>query len=94
MLRLSGYAALLLAATVTATVPVAATPPPGRGGCRVIPGDKAWPGDAAWARLNETVGGRLVATVPRARVCHGGDFDESACAALREPQDFEGSPPP
>jgi hypothetical protein len=80
--------ALLAAA---ATVPAATTPAKG---CRFIPGDKGWPAEAEWAQLNRTVGGRLIATVPRAHVCHGKDFDESACSALREPQHFEGSPPP
>lgn len=44
--------------------------------CKSIPGDTAWPADQEWGLLNETVGGRLIATVPAASVCHtGGVFD-------------------
>ncbi|KAI1877748.1 hypothetical protein JX265_003756 [Neoarthrinium moseri] len=59
--------------------------------CRTIPGDASWPGQSIWDRLNETVGGKLIATVPIAAPCHktlygepNGLFDEDACAALRD----------
>jgi hypothetical protein len=52
--------------------------------CRVLPGDANWPDAAAWAALNETVNGRLVATVPIGHVCHDPTYDADACAALQQ----------
>ena len=61
--------------------------------CRSIPGDDSWPGESDWKALNQTVNGKLIATVPIAAVCHStvleksGDeslYDEEACAALRD----------
>lgn len=55
--------------------------------CRYIPGDKGWPNRVLWEQLNDTVNGRLIATVPLGDVCHDqGQFaayDQSACAALQ-----------
>ena len=59
--------------------------------CRYIPGDDGWPDDAEWAQLNETVGGRLIATVPQASVCHSlpyDDFNETACEILKTSWDY------
>ena len=54
--------------------------------CRYIPGDVGWPKPRDWHRLNATVGGRLIATIPLAHVCHDSGlfhaYDETACAAL------------
>ncbi|RYP42273.1 hypothetical protein DL767_000437 [Monosporascus sp. MG133] len=54
--------------------------------CRYIPGDAGWPSQRDWARLNTTVGGRLIATVPVAHVCHRtgpfAEYDQAACEAL------------
>jgi hypothetical protein len=54
--------------------------------CRYIPGDAGWPSQGDWARLNTTVGGRLIATVPVAHVCHErgtfAAFDKTACEDL------------
>ncbi|KAI0399663.1 FAD binding domain protein [Xylaria palmicola] len=50
--------------------------------CRCIPGDKCWPSQQKWSRLNSTVNGRLIAAVPLASVCHGASYDEAACKAL------------
>ena len=53
--------------------------------CRNIPGDVGWPDQADWVLLNETVGGRLIATIPQASVCHTSpyfDYNETACEAL------------
>lgn len=47
--------------------------------CRNIPGDAGWPTADSWARLNATVDGRLLATVPIAHVCHEPTYDEEAC---------------
>jgi hypothetical protein len=38
--------------------------------CRVQPGDREFPSQTDWNRLNEEVGGRLVAVVPSAKFCH------------------------
>lgn len=56
--------------------------------CRSIPGDTTWPSQSTWNRLNRTVGGRLVATVPQAAVCHSRGYgplkqNATACSALR-----------
>ncbi|KAL2173170.1 uncharacterized protein P884DRAFT_212792 [Thermothelomyces heterothallicus CBS 202.75] len=63
--------------------------------CRYIPGDKGWPSQSDWARLNRTVGGRLIATVPQAHVCHAGGpgVNQAACDALKDPLVFEKTTP-
>ena len=53
--------------------------------CTYIPTDDGWPTKSEWALLNSTVGGRLIATVPQASVCHNApysDYDAASCAAL------------
>jgi len=54
--------------------------------CRYIPGDAGWPSQEKWNKLNKTLEGRLIATVPIAHVCHDrGDFfayNETECAAV------------
>lgn len=54
--------------------------------CRCFPDDACWPNEKAWAELNSTVDGRLIATVPLATLCHGGasTYSEQDCADLRE----------
>ena len=37
--------------------------------CRCFPGDECWPTPPEWAAFNETINGRLIATVPIASVC-------------------------
>lgn len=54
--------------------------------CRCFPGDKCWPTTSEWAAFNETIGGRLVATVPIASVCHYDNFtgyNDEKCAELK-----------
>ncbi|KAK0634264.1 hypothetical protein B0T17DRAFT_501946 [Bombardia bombarda] len=55
--------------------------------CRCFPGDKCWPDAAEWASLNNSVDGRLIATVPVAAVCHDGfpgvEYDAEKCAEAR-----------
>ncbi|OQE42363.1 hypothetical protein PENCOP_c004G01683 [Penicillium coprophilum] len=54
--------------------------------CRCMPQDACWPVDYIWARFNETVDGKLIATVPIASVCHIDSFtpyDQSQCAQLQ-----------
>ena len=48
---------------------------------RVRPGDPAWPSDAAWAKLNDEVGGRLVKVRSPLAACVGKPFD-AACAQV------------
>lgn len=53
--------------------------------CRHVPGgDAEWPPQDAWHRLNSTVSGRLIATVPVAHVCHSPDFSPAGCSKVRE----------
>lgn len=56
--------------------------------CRSFPGDKSWPADKDWDAFNQTVGGRLIATVPIGAVCHdtfpGVEYDAQKCAEVRD----------
>ncbi|KAI0434031.1 hypothetical protein F5Y09DRAFT_297531 [Xylaria sp. FL1042] len=52
--------------------------------CRTLPGDADWPSIRDWSQLNKTIGGRLIATSPRASVCHNPTFNEEACADLED----------
>ncbi|KAJ6023621.1 uncharacterized protein N7446_013985 [Penicillium canescens] len=64
--------------------------------CHCLPTDSCWPAPSAWASLNSTVGGRLIATVPIGTPCHAPNYDAAACAALKaewyEPQPHLNSP--
>ncbi|KAH7316747.1 hypothetical protein B0I35DRAFT_503838 [Stachybotrys elegans] len=54
--------------------------------CRCFPGDTCWPKDGDWNRLNATLGGRLIKTVPIASICHDtpwSAYDAETCAALQ-----------
>lgn len=55
--------------------------------CRCFPGDECWPSAAEWDAFNQTVGGRLIQTVPVASPCHdsfpGVNFDNATCADIR-----------
>ncbi|KAK1999626.1 FAD binding domain-containing protein [Colletotrichum falcatum] len=68
------------AATTTTTTTIRSS----TGECKYLPGDAGWPSADAWARLNETVGGRLVATVPLGSPCHGDAYDAAECARLQD----------
>lgn len=56
--------------------------------CRSIPGDEAWPSPAEWDAFNQTVEGKLIATVPIASPCHdtfpGVAYDAERCASIRD----------
>ncbi|KAI5865325.1 putative FAD-dependent isoamyl alcohol oxidase [Durotheca rogersii] len=59
--------------------------------CRHIPGDAGWPSLRKWAQLNETVGGRLISTIPQAHVCHDepfGQYNKTACDELSAEWNF------
>ncbi|KAJ5947494.1 FAD binding domain protein [Penicillium verhagenii] len=51
--------------------------------CRCFPGDDCWPSTSVWNAFNQSVDGRLVATVPLATPCHTPHYDEEACASLK-----------
>lgn len=47
--------------------------------CKCLPGDACWPKPQLWNALNNTVGGRLIASDPPAKVCHDPHYDEEKC---------------
>ena len=54
--------------------------------CRYVPGDAGYPSTTQWAQLNQTVNGRLIATVPLASRCHSypfSDLDTAVCDTLK-----------
>ncbi|KAI1496234.1 FAD binding domain-containing protein [Biscogniauxia marginata] len=62
--------------------------------CRSIPGDSSWPTRSEWDSLNQSVSGKLIATIPIAAPCHATAavsgqsnlsslFNEDACEVLR-----------
>ncbi|XXH02223.1 hypothetical protein Hte_008591 [Hypoxylon texense] len=55
--------------------------------CRCFPGDDCWPSSEEWSRFNETVRGKLIATVPLASPCHDGfpgvNYDPVKCADIQ-----------
>lgn len=59
-------------------------PDPPERECRYIPGDQNWPSDAAWAKLNETLRGALLAPRPLAAVCYNGPlYNAARCEQLK-----------
>ncbi|PHH59141.1 hypothetical protein CDD81_3699 [Ophiocordyceps australis] len=59
---------------------------PQRQACRNIPGDAGWPSANDWAKLNQTVHGHLISSVPLASVCHDAPFnnyDAGECTAIQ-----------
>src|SRR4051812_25609065 len=55
--------------------------------CRCFPGDSCYPNANAWNLFNQTIGGKLIASIPIAAVCHHDQFkayDEKACATLQD----------
>lgn len=51
--------------------------------CRCLPGDDCWPSTSSWNKLNSTVSGRLIETIPIGSPCHDPNFDAEACSALQ-----------
>ena len=51
--------------------------------CRCIPGDSCWPSIEKWQDLNNTVNGRLIATIPAGHPCHDPTYDEAVCSTLQ-----------
>ncbi|KAI0902689.1 hypothetical protein F4823DRAFT_621143 [Ustulina deusta] len=61
--------------------------------CRSIPSDPTWPSLETWEKLNETVSGNLISTVPLASVCHSNGsyarlYNDSACSILKQQFDY------
>ena len=69
-------------ATFVALLHLAASTALGTNRCRCFPGDTCWPSQADWARLNSSVDGRLIATVPLGRPCHDPYYNAAECKAL------------
>lgn len=55
-----------------------------RPSCRCLPTDSCWPKEDKWAKLNQTVGGRLIATVPVAAPCHDPTFNAAECQNIKD----------
>ncbi|KAL2017376.1 hypothetical protein VTK56DRAFT_2256 [Thermocarpiscus australiensis] len=53
--------------------------------CKAIPGTPGWPSAETWARLNESVDGRLLQPSPPGAVCHPGQptYNATACVAVQ-----------
>ncbi|KAI1075950.1 hypothetical protein F5B20DRAFT_343420 [Whalleya microplaca] len=80
-MRLTSFSLLLLSTLVTSA---ATTTPEGRpASCKCLPGDACWPSEDEWTALNNTVGGRLIATIPLGSPCHIPTFNAAECAALQ-----------
>lgn len=85
MFRISGVA-LLLAANfgVASALPNTHEVRESSTSCKCFPGDACWPKQPEWTKLNTTVGGRLVATVPLGSPCHNPSYDANQCAKLQD----------
>jgi hypothetical protein len=54
--------------------------------CRCFPGDPCWPSESEWITFNETINGKLIATIPIASPCHDNaftPFNAAQCAELQ-----------
>ncbi|KAL4938074.1 hypothetical protein BDV06DRAFT_226371 [Aspergillus oleicola] len=52
--------------------------------CRCLPHEPCWPSPGDWAAFNTSVNGHLISLRPVGAVCHGDEFDQALCAAVRE----------
>ncbi|KAF8854350.1 FAD-binding domain-containing protein [Acephala macrosclerotiorum] len=57
--------------------------------CRCLPGDECWPPPTTWKAFNDTVGGRLIATVPLGTACHSPHYNATECAYLQSQWQLE-----
>ena len=87
MKLLFGLLAVIQAAAATPQCQTAAVA--GTSSCKCFPGDGCWPAPAEWSKLNSTIGGRLVQTVPLGSPCHGSDYDAGVCKSLQQQWQFE-----
>lgn len=51
--------------------------------CRCFPGEACWPSSKVWSAFNQTIDGRLVATIPLGTPCHAPTYDAATCEALK-----------
>ncbi|KAF7560209.1 hypothetical protein G7046_g3925 [Stylonectria norvegica] len=75
------FASLLLLGNAAQASATSYAPP---SSCKCFPGDACWPSQKDWARLNSTVGGRLIATVPLASPCHDPQYNAAECKTLQD----------
>jgi hypothetical protein len=54
--------------------------------CKAVPGNEAWPPDAAWTTLNTAVRGRLLKPAPPAAACFRGQpgYGTAACDKVKD----------
>ncbi|KAL2132918.1 hypothetical protein VTI74DRAFT_3167 [Chaetomium olivicolor] len=57
----------------------------GNPSCKAVPGTPGWPSPQDWARLNESLAGRLLQPSPPGAVCHPGQatYNATECPAVR-----------
>ncbi|KAI4623422.1 hypothetical protein J4E80_003232 [Alternaria sp. BMP 0032] len=77
-------ALVALATTLLSAATISADQYANNTDCRVLPGDAAWPAKSQWDKLNATIEGRLIASVPLGAACHDPTYDEEKCNYLRE----------
>ncbi|KAL9121693.1 MAG: hypothetical protein Q9187_001744 [Circinaria calcarea] len=53
-----------------------------RPSCRYLPRDAGWPAAQEWAKLNQTLGGKLIAGAPLAQSCFAPHFHAASCEAV------------
>src|SRR5690348_9811986 len=58
---------------------------PGPRHCKATPGTRSWPSHASWEKLNRSLSGQLIKTVPPGAVCHPTQpsYDADSCPAVQ-----------
>ncbi|PVH81290.1 putative isoamyl alcohol oxidase [Cadophora sp. DSE1049] len=82
-MKLSALLTIAIAASVATaqSTPPQPRQPPQK--CHCFPGDACWPSISSWSKLNGTVGGRLIATIPIGSPCHHPTYNAAECAAIQ-----------
>jgi hypothetical protein len=70
---------ILLASLLMLRVCTSATPQ-----CRCFPRDRCWPTPRDWAKLNSSVDGQLIATIPLESPCHDPTYDAAKCQIVQQ----------
>lgn len=80
------FLSLLAATRLASAAPQVIDDPDAIEDCKCFPGDACWPSIKDWDKLNKTVDGRLIATVPLASPCYDswGNYNEDICENLQE----------
>jgi len=81
---MAGYHRLFAFVTALLLCHYAYATPYGYTNCKNIASDHGWPNQEDWVRLNKTVEGRLIATVPIATYCHDPSYHQSQCQVLKD----------